>query len=305
MKILITGAGGFLGSHAAAALAARGHSLRAVSRSRRLGLAEEIAIEDLSLVTDFRPLVEGVDAVVHLAANVHRTRRRDARDADRFDAVNRAATRRLAVAAREAGIERFLFMSSIAVHGRGSDVPLRADDVCAPVNLYGRSKLAAEEEVRDVYRSGLVVIRPPLAYGPGVPAKFLGLMKAIERGVPLPFGSADVPRQYVDVATLTEVMCRLLDQGSEGTYLVADPWPITMRDLVRELARLMGRRARLLPFPSIARKVVAAIGMGGFLEPVFQPLLIDTEPTWRAVEWRPAGEGPDFGPTVEWFLAAG
>ena len=212
MRVHVTGAGGFIGRHLVPALAQAGHEVR--------------------------PDLPGAEAVVHLAGIAHRRA-----SADELQAVNVELPQRLA---RQAA--RFIFISSVKVHGERSSRPLTEASPLAPADPYAESKARAEEGLRRIPGVKLVVLRPPLVYGPGVKANFLSLMRAIARGWPLPLGAIHNRRSFVYVGNLVDAILRSL--GAEGTYLVSDGDAVSTPQLCREIAASLGTRARLVPFPS-------------------------------------------------------
>jgi len=307
---LVTGAGGFVGRVLCGALHRRGVAVRAIVRTSRAGLAaDEITSADLSSPSlDMRSLVRDVDAVFHLAAHVHVLDRRGSRDLDRFRAVNRDATERLGRAAADAGVARFVYLSSIGVNGtRTTTRPFTEDDPREPTTPYARSKsegeLALHESVRG---SGVTVhvLRAPLVYGPGVEAKFLMLLRLIDRGLPLPFASVRNSRSLLYVENLVDGM--LLVAGHPGAgplYLLADDEAPSTPDLIRKLAAHMGRRPRLVPFPEGAIRFGAAMARRrDLVGPLLDSLVVSTERVRRELGWRPPfrlEEG--LRETVRWY----
>ena len=214
MKVHVTGAGGFVGRTLCPALAAAGHE------QASLGQAE---------------------AVVHLAAIAHRRASRD--DLQRVNVDLAVQTARQAAAAGA----HFVFLSSVKVHGEESRTPLCAASPLAPRDGYAESKLRAEEALRAIAGLRLAVLRPPLAYGPGVKANFLSLMSAVARGWPLPFAAIRNRRSLVYVGNLAAAILECISK--EGTFLVSDGAPVSTPQLCRELGAALGRRARLFAFP--------------------------------------------------------
>ena len=191
--------------------------------------------------------VRGHEVVVHLAGVAH------ARASDAlYEEVNVRATQRLAIAALEAGVRRMVFVSSIKVNGEATppDRPFRASDAPAPQDEYGRSKWRAEQALRS---SGLevVIVRPPLVYGPGVRANFLRLLQLVDTGLPLPFASIRNRRSFVFVGNLVALLRRCAEHPAAAgkTLLAADGEDLSTPELVRRMAKALGRTARLLPFP--------------------------------------------------------
>ena len=218
------------------------------------GLPGEQLIGELDSDTNWTVALNGVDAVVHLAARVHvmHDRRRFPQQA--FHRVNALGTVRLAEQAAAAGVKRLVFLSSIKVNGEGSPVPYRETDPPAPQDPYAISKWEAEQGLHDIAaRTGLevVILRPPLVYGPGVKANFRRLMNAVRKGIPLPFGSIDNRRSLLYLGNLVDAIrvCIEHPAAANKTYLISDGEDVSTPDLVRRLARAMNRPARLLAVP--------------------------------------------------------
>jgi len=215
MKVHVTGARGFIGQHLVPALARAGHEVQ--------------------------PALSGAQAVVHLAGIAHRRA-----GADELREVNVRLTERLARQAASAGA-RFVFMSSVKVHGEESQSPFTERSPIRPQDGYGESKARAEDALRAVAGLRVTVLRPPLVYGPGVKANFLALMRAIARGWPLPLAAIDNRRSFVYVGNLVDAIVRAL--GIDGSYLVSDGASVSTPQLCREIAAALGTRGRLFPFP--------------------------------------------------------
>lgn len=256
MKIHVTGATGFVGSHFVTEARRRGHEVVALVRRRDEGLAEfdQIEIGDIADRIDWSEAVEGADVIVHLAARVH-VMREHSEDLDRtYSSVNTQPTSRLARAAEAAGVRRFVFMSSIKVNGeRTNGVPFSSDSTPAPMDPYGRSKFQAEIELAEITGSGRLsaaVLRPTVVYGAGVGGNIRRIGKAIRRGIPLPLGSVRNARTMLAVENLVEAILAAAEADFTGTrvFLLGDPEPISTRRLAEVLGDGIGVKARLLPF---------------------------------------------------------
>jgi len=273
-RVLVTGAGGFVGRALCPALRRASWSVVPAGRDETGDIGPE---------TDWRPLLEGVDAVVHLAARVHVIRDEARNPSAAFDRANHQATARLAGQAAEAGIRRFLYLSSVKVHGDHSDRPLSAADAPAPTDPYGRSKLAAEQALaRHSGRMATVVLRPPLVYGPGVKGNFLSLLRAVDRGLPLPLAAIDNRRSLIQVENLADAIRAALD-APPGVYLPSDRDDVSTAMLVRRVAAALGRPARLFPAPpAILRGLAAAVGKSAAVERLIGTLTVDGAlPGWH------------------------
>jgi len=284
MRVLISGISGFVGSALAPALGERGHEVRGIS-----GRGD---------VTQFLPRS---DAIVHLANIAH-----GSAGADLLRRVNVDGTRSLAESAAGRGVRRFVYLSSIKALGeetRGR--ALDGSEVPAPEDAYGRSKLAAERALAEVAgRTNLeiVILRPPLAYGPGVKANFLALMRAVDRGWPLPLGSVRNLRSLIYVGNLASAIASSLEApGAAGkTYLVSDGGSISTPALVDAIAHAMGRRARLLPLPPRVLECIPS------LRRLTRSLEVDDSAIRRELGWRPPYTFEQgLRATVDWYLARG
>lgn len=292
-RVLVTGASGFVGRAACAQFVNRGWSVRAALRS-----AESLPPPGTEphVVGDLRsgvfPLQE-TTAVVHLAAIAHQLRGQAADGV--YQAVNCAATERLARAAAAAGVKRFVFMSSIKVNGERTpiDRPYRASDAPHPEDRYARSKHAAEQALaRVAAETGLevVVVRPPLVYGPGVRANFLRLIRLVERGWPLPLGALENRRSLVYVGNLADLIVAAASSPAAAgkTLLAADGDDLSTPQLIQRIAQALGARARLVRVPVWLLRLAGTLtGMRGEVGRLTDSLLVDASETRTLLAWRP------------------
>lgn len=296
-RVLVTGASGFVGSHLMDAFAERGLPARAALRKLRQEARERV-MQDRCVVgtidgsTDWRAALEGCDAVVHLAARVHVMRERG--DADNvYREANIDATRTLARQSAAAGIRRFLLASTVKVHGEGRAEPYVEGDVPAPSDAYARSKQEAEQVLRQIVaETGMeaTILRIPLVYGPGVGGNFLRLMHAVNAGKPLPFGSVDNRRSLVYVGNLADaiVACLAHPAAAQRTFLVSDGEDVSTPELVRQLARALGRRPRLLPVPVALLRVAGSLsGRRAEIERMVGSFAVDSGAIRAAIGWTP------------------
>jgi nucleoside-diphosphate-sugar epimerase len=250
-RILVTGASGFVGRALVTELAGVGHSVRAAMRQPADVFprsVEVIAVSDLTRPVEWRPLLRNVEVVVHLAGVAHAG---PEIAEDTYDRVNRLATAELATAAKAVGINHLVFMSSIrAQSGPTSTGVLRESDTPYPTDAYGRSKLAAEDAVR---AAGVpfTVLRPVLIYGDGVKGNFARLMELARKPWPLPLALCRNRRSLLARRNLIDAIHLVLaSPAAKGeTYIVADPAPLTLTEIVTALRAGEGRRAGLLPVP--------------------------------------------------------
>ena len=256
-RVLVTGGAGFVGRACVESLMEAGYAVRRLLRatSEPIPGVQDVVSGDLVDLVEWSPILENVEVVVHLAARVHVLREtvRDPRAA--FRQVNVEVTRRLAAEAARVGVRRFVFLSSVKVQGeRSHGRPLSERDPPAPENPYGESKRDAEaalDEIAAATGLDVVTLRPPLVYGPGVGGNLLMLMRAVELGMPLPFGAVENRRSLVAVRNLADAITRICftDRRLGRIYGVTDGTPMSTPQLIRLLAEGIGRRPRLLSVP--------------------------------------------------------
>lgn len=311
-RVLVTGAGGFIGRLLCRELAEAGMTVLAAGRSREQvpKEAEFRPVGDLGPETEWGAALEGVEAVVHLAARVHASRKQRA-DAAAYRRVNAAGTRRLAEAAAAAGVSRFALLSTVKVNGeRTRGAPVRESDPPAPQDPYAVSKWEAEQALVEIAASSRlepVILRPPLVYGPGVKGNFLALLEGIDRGWPLPLGSVTNRRSLLYVGNLVDAIRRCLqsDQAAGETYLVRDGEDVSSLELVRRIAAAMGKPARLVAVPvPLLRIAGRAAGQRKAVARLVESLVVDDGKIRRDLGWRPpftTTEG--LAQTARWFRA--
>lgn len=297
ITVAITGANGFVGRALVRCLAERGINIRALVRdsdSRCTGLspANVIAVGDMTHVADWRPFLERVDAVVHLAARVHQIHRSES--AGLYVRENVEVTRRLVENAAAVSVRHFVFVSSIKVNGeRTVERPFTATDAPSPEDAYGRSKLEAETCIRAVAQRGgmrATIIRPPLVHGPGVGANFRRLLQAVHDGIPFPLRSVANHRSMVSVWNLADLIrCVIARPGDPvQTLLVADDESPSTPDLIRRIGKLIQRRVWLAPVPVPILKLLArGLGRQAELARLTDSLVVDSSETRRRLQWTP------------------
>jgi nucleoside-diphosphate-sugar epimerase len=249
------------------------------------------------LTGEREPDLHGIDAVVHLAARVHIMHDTAAHEHRR---VNTEATLRLAQSAARQGVKRFVFMSTVKVNGERGAFSDR--DVPAPVDAYGQSKWEAEQGLRRIAGLEVVCLRPPLVYGPGVKGNFLRLMKLVELGLPLPLASVANARSMIYVGNLASAVARALS-GPSGSFLVSDDADLSTPQLVRMLAAALGRRARLVPFPSrVLHAFGALLGKGDEVMRMIESLRVDSSGFKQQFQWvAPFSVEQGLKDTADWY----
>ncbi|MDT3313304.1 SDR family oxidoreductase [Pseudomonas sp. rhizo66] len=295
-RVLVTGATGFVGEAVVfRMLLDKAYAPVAAVRgeSRLSGLCDVVSF-DLSASVELPALMQ-IDTVVHCAARVHVMSDTAADPLAKFREVNVQGTTRLARKAAEAGVRRFLFISSIKVNGEATlpGMPFKADDQPAPVDPYGVSKCEAEERLREIGRETgmeIVIIRPPLVYGPGVKANFLSMMSWLRKGLPLPLGALRNQRSLVALGNLVDliVTCIAHPAAANQTFLVSDGEDLSTTRLLRRMAAALDRRALLLPLPQMLLRAAAQlVGKGDMAQRLCGSLQVDINKTRLLLQWSP------------------
>jgi len=269
---------------------------------------EAVAVGNIDRATDWTRALRGIDVVVHLAGRAHVLDERSPGALESFREVNVEGTMRLAAQAADR-VRRLVFVSSIGVNGsRTTDRPFSESSPPAPVENYAKSKYEAEQELRALSgRTGLelVIVRPPLVYGPGCPGNFLRLIRLVDSGLPLPIASIRNSRSLIFVENLASALLACAEHPSARgrTYLVDDGETISTPELARTLGRLLGRRARLVPCPlPILRPLALLVGRADALDKLGDSLVVDGSTIRRELAWRPHRTMQDgLADTVRWY----
>lgn len=299
MKVLVTGASGFIGQALLERLAnetefePRAAVRRPVPRPVRS--VSYVQVGELGPDTDWTRAVDTIDVLVHAAARVHVMRDVVSDPLAEFRRVNVEGTLRLARQAVDAGVARFVFVSSIKVNGDGTPFgkPYRADDRPAPNDAYGVSKLEAEEGLAKLLqgtKTQLVIVRPVLVYGPGVKANFLTMMRWLHKRLPLPFGSVPNKRSLVALDNLVDLLvtCCVHRAAAHQTFLVSDDEDLSTTELLERLAAAMNRPARLVPVPAaLLRGAASLLGKQDLAQRLFGSLQVDISKTRDLLGWTP------------------
>jgi nucleoside-diphosphate-sugar epimerase len=304
-RLLLTGAAGFIGRTITPMLAADGWEI--VPVTRRSGIQDAVLIPDIGPNTDWSEALRDCKAVVHLAARVHVPRERRNVEEMLHRTTNTEGTLVLASAAAAAGVKRFVFVSTAKVYGEGRAKPYLETDRPEPKDAYARSKLEAERGLAEIAaRTGLeiVILRPPLVYGPGVKANFLSLLRLVDRGLPLPLGGIRNKRSFVSTTNLGSAIVLSLShvEAPGKVFNVTDGEDLSTPQLIRRMAVALGRPARLVPVPGfLMGPALTLLGRRATYRRVASSLTLDSTSIRKTLDWRPP-QTTDAGlAEVVWF----
>ena len=296
-QVLVTGATGFVGEAVVFRLLLdkKFTPVAAVRGVTRLSGLCRVVPFDLNETTVLPPLND-VRVVIHCAARVHVMNETAVDALVEFRKVNVDGTVRLAQKAAKSGVKRFIFISSIKVNGEStvSGAPFKADDRPAPVDPYGISKREAEDALRQIgLDTGMevVIIRPPLVYGPGVKANFLSMMRWLDKGIPLPLGAIRNQRSLVALGNLVDLVVTCIDHpaAADNTFLVSDGEDLSTTQLLQRMAHSLGKSARLLPIPTGMLNLAAStFGKKSIAQRLCDSLQVDISQTRVLLHWAPS-----------------
>jgi len=295
--LLVTGANGFVGKALSTKAFEEGFLVKALTRKSYdfpVGIENHIC-EDLSNPLMLAPVLQGIDVVIHLAARVHVMKESLGDALGAYRAINVAATLALAKAAVAAGVKRFVYLSSIKVNGEETltGKPFSADDRPAPLDPYGVSKMEAENALLELGRitgMEIVIIRPPLIYGPGVRANFAAMMHWIARGFPLPLGAIKNQRSLVGIGNLISLLLLSATHPAAPNqiFLVSDDEDVSLPTLLRKMAAALNLPIRLIPIPTFLIKLGAGIlGKSNVAQRLCGSLQLDITKTKQVLGWSP------------------
>lgn len=289
----MTGATGFVGRALSNALLKKNVPVTIIGREQ--AAAQKIADGNIVTGTNLAVALQQCHVLIHLAARVHVMNDTEADPLASFRVVNVQGTLNLARQAAAAGVKRFVFVSSIKVNGEATSPgrPFTAEDVAAPQDAYGVSKMEAEQGLRQIAaQTGLevVIIRPPLVYGPGVKANFAALMRAVQRGWPLPLGAVHNQRSLVALDNLVDfiITCTTHPHAANQTFLVSDGHDVSTTELIRGMAQAAGVPARLLQVPvSVLRMAASLLGKADAIDRLCGNLQVDISKARDMLGWVP------------------
>lgn len=296
-SFFLTGATGFVGGAVMRRLLADGVRVTAPVRTGSNAINEDVAVVQFDAFegANWRESLRGVETVIHCAARVHVMSDTDVDPLAAFRRINVEGTLNLAEQAAQAGVRRFVFISSIKVNGEGTPPgrPYTADDEPEPSDPYGVSKYEAEQGLFALSaRSAMevVVIRPVLVYGPGVKANFLNMMRWLDKGIVLPFGAINNRRSLVALDNLVDLIITAVSHpaAANQVFLVSDGEDLSTTQLLRRTAAALGRSARLLPVPAwILSTAASLIGKNALSQRLLGSLQVDIQKTRSLLQWTP------------------
>ena len=316
-RIFITGVTGFIGQALCQRMLTQGWQVKgAVRSSNQLNKlpsgVDVFQIESIEPDTDWAKALVGINTVVHLAARVHVMNNSAADLFSEYCKVTVSGSESFAQTAATCGVKRFIFMSTVKVNGEESAKAYKETDKPAPGDPYAISKLQAEQRLREIAtESGmeLVILRPPLVYGPGVKASFLRLLKILDRGIPLPFANVNNDRSLIYLENLLDVIVTCINhpKAAGQTFLVSDGKDLSTPELIRLIAETMGRKARLFSFPPGMLKTMGKItGRSSEIDRLIGSLCVDSSKIRTMLGWKPP-YSPEEGirETVLWYKKNG
>lgn len=308
--VLLTGATGFVGKALACGLKTK--ELRLLSRSDPLLPQGIFCKADVGRTTDYSSYLQNVDVVIHAAARVHVMDESCNDPLRAFREVNTAGTANLARQAAALGVKRFIFVSSIKVNGEGTTnkQPYYYDDIPAPEDAYGLSKKEAEEALWQICNETgmeLVIIRPPLIYGPGVKANFASLLNLVSKGFPLPFACfTKNKRSMVSLDNLVSLIITCIEHpnAANQVFLVSDGHDLSTAEMISKLSNACGKSSFMLPIPILFFNMVAKLlGKQAVIERLTGSLYVDISKTKKLLNWTPPQIIDDgFKQTADAFL---
>ena len=298
MKILVTGANGFVGRHLCLALCQQQHKVVATVRAVDCGndgLVQTVFITAIDANSDWSDALQSVDVVVHLAARVHVMDDQSADPLAEFRRVNVDGSLNLAKQAESAGVKRLIYLSSVKVNGEYTlpGRPFRESDIANPQDAYGLSKLEAEQGLLMIaHQTGMevVIVRPPLVYGQGVKANFASMMRAVKRGIPLPLGAIHNSRSFVYVGNLVSLITTCIQHAAAANqvFLVSDGDDLSTTQLLQESATALGVKSRLWPMPQrFIEGLAALLGKRDVAQRLCGNLQVDISKARGLLGWMP------------------
>jgi len=313
-RILITGVSGFIGCALTKSVHKEGFVIRGAVRSKSEAIptyVEQVDVGNISPELNWTLALDNVDVVIHLAARVHVMRETTNNPLEEFRRINTESTLSLAKQAEKNGVKRFIYLSSIKVNGEFTQTgaSFNENDKFVPVDPYALSKYEAELRLLELAKNTkmeVVIIRPPLVYGPGVKANFLSMMNWLYKSVPLPFGAISNKRSLVALDNLVDLILTCIEHPAavNQVFLVSDGEDLSTTDLLRRVATALGKKSRLIPInQQLLEIVLKLIGKKDLGQRLCGSLQVDISKAEKLLNWTPlisVDEGLDK--TAKYFL---
>ena len=315
MKVLVTGSNGFIGKHLVSSL--RNDKKISLILSSRLSSeilernVDQFIVDSFDSQTNWKDALDGVDTVIHLAGLAHNKAVNTRSYSQYLRKINVEAAANLAFQSVDAGVKKFIFLSSIKVNGEETlnNRPFKADDDPNPQDIYGKSKLEAETIIKEIVKDSsteFVIIRPVLVYGPGVKGNFLSLIKWIKIGIPFPLGSVKNKRSFVSIKNLIDfiIVCLKHPSAANQIFLVCDKYSISSSMLIEKLSHLLKKKPFLIPFPKvILRILLTLLGKKEMFIKLSGSLEVNIQKNLDTLDWLPIQSTDEaLEETVEYFL---
>ncbi len=315
MQLLVTGADGFIGNSLYSALCDSGHSVRKSVWILKAHMSDDSWVKtgDIGIDTNWSEAIKGVDVVIHLAGRAHILKETVQDALAEFRRVNVFATKQLAETAAQSGVRRFIFVSSIGVNGNSTlkDTPFTEESIPNPVSPYAISKWEAEQALHTIAMSTkleVVIVRPTLVYGPGVPGNFRQLLKLVDKALPLPLANIQNHRSFISRTNLVDFLLRCVEHPAAAgeTFLISDGEDVSTSELIRKIAHHLDRPARLFSLPeSLCRLGSKIIGKEHAMDQLFCSLAIDSSKARKLLGWQPVvSMDEELAKIGKWFKEA-
>ena len=294
LKVLLTGATGFVGGAILGKLPPG--NVRILGRTEPKNACNDFVFADIKSGVDYLSALQGVDAIIHSAARAHIMNDTALDPLEAFREVNTFGTLNLARQAAQSGVKRFIFISSIKVNGESTSLnqPYHYKDQALPEDPYGQSKAEAEVGLRKIAQETgmeVVIIRPPLVYGPGVKANFAAMMKLASKNLPLPLGAIRNKRSLVALDNLVDLIVTCIDhpKAANETFLVSDDQDVSTTELLNKMTVAAGKKPWLIPVPmKLIQLAATMLGKKAVADRLCGSLQVDISHTKEVLNWTPA-----------------
>lgn len=293
--ILLTGASGFVGGSILEKIVQ--FSPKVIVRKLPLSVIPGVEYFscDMNGATDYRSILHGVDVIIHAAARAHVMSETHLNTQALYDDININATVNLARQAAQRGVKRFIYISTIKVHGEENvnGLAFRYDDELAPDDCYAVSKAESEIKLQNIasaYGMEFTIIRPPLVYGPGVKANFATMMNFARKNPPLPLGAISNKRSLVAIDNLVDLIVTCINHpnAANQTFLVSDDQDVSTTELLKKMASAFGKKSRLIPVPmGLIQLIASLLGRRAVAQRLCSSLVVDISHTKETLSWKP------------------